>query len=1105
MALREATRRWSMRGAWATLLVASSLLVGLRVGRPVYYTDGAREIGGHVLANAGMLQWRTPEVVAELPGPVAGRLCELPDGRLLYGRLGEDGTADLVTWHPARPGVPPEPVYGVNTPHNELAPAIGPDGRVFFASDRHGGAGGYDLYVTPRLLAGAAEIAPLAACNTALDETDPAPHGNGVDLVFVRSDREQDDGNNGTLWRWRVGDALDPVMVFAAAARGSRPTQQPVERDPVFAPDGAALWFVQKERGQRLQLVRASLLNGAFDAPVAVGGDWGTGELRSPVPGADGRRLGLLAPKVGDGAGDLWYFAAAHEVYPWWPGQRWLEWILAGIAAISALLLLLLHLGRRWSSLDLVAQCLLLSLLLHFLLFLWLMGVEITGALLRGDDDAGGFEVNVIHAATAATASSASDVGADVRFTPQERVLTAQAPDSEPVRAEAGDQLAAPSGEWEGLVEARPLEATAALADASGDVHKRAGVDASAAVGAAALDSVQAKAAAPANARAGVAASAVEVVVPGSAMARPGASPALLAAAPALPEQAPAPVANGTGAPAPALQDAGEPAAAAETPRAGHDAPVAAPALAVQARELAPAAPAAASAARSTAGTAELRAASSLAKPSSGLVRNSRPLDSHVAPPANTPAPGPRAVAMPSPLRADTPAAAPAAKAPAPGPARPAPPSLTPLAAPSAAPVASSVARPVRAAEAGVVEAVRLTVAPPPSRLLRAPAAAPVLPAAMPMATASAYSNRFGPAKTKALEKFGGTDATERAVASGLRYLARIQNSDGSWGDRSDFDGKYGLVYVGKSALCVLAFLGAGHTPASNTEHSGVVKKAIAHLLALQEEDSGAFGPSSCYGHGIATYALAECYGLTKSTELLRPLEKALTWIVDHQGPRRDRRNRGGWGYFSPGMQPEDDYARVSVSAWMVMALESARLSGIELPEDVMPRAREYIELSFDQPNGWFRYNHKPSRVNSQWPTLPSSTPAGAFCLMLLGAGPGDEKVDAAVRYTVERRPEQYRRYEDDDFVLRGQGNVYFWYYGTLCCFLAGGERWAEWNSRLRTVLPGAQSSDGSFPPIDVYAQQAGDTRRDRAYTTAMCVLCLEVYYRYFTPLLLGR
>lgn len=143
--------------------------------------------------------------------------------------------------------------------------------------------------------------------------------------------------------------------------------------------------------------------------------------------------------------------------------------------------------------------------------------------------------------------------------------------------------------------------------------------------------------------------------------------------------------------------------------------------------------------------------------------------------------------------------------------------------------------------------------------------------------------------------------------------------------------------------------------------------------------------------------------------------------------------------------------------------------------------------------------------MQSAWPTLPASTPAAAFCLLLLGVGTDDAKIAAAVDYTVERRPQRYRRYRDDDFVLKGQGNVYFWYYATLCCFLHGGEAWQQWNERLSVVLPAAQQKDGSFPPIDAYAEEAGDDDDDRSYTTAMCVLCLEVYYRYFTPLLLGR
>ncbi|MBK8098485.1 MAG: terpene cyclase/mutase family protein [Planctomycetes bacterium] len=423
-----------------------------------------------------------------------------------------------------------------------------------------------------------------------------------------------------------------------------------------------------------------------------------------------------------------------------------------------------------------------------------------------------------------------------------------------------------------------------------------------------------------------------------------------------------------------------------------------------------------------------------------------------------------------------------------------------------AAPAAAAVSRPQRSPVAGLLADTTPRVAPPGSLLERAAsrplAAAPAT--AQPLAS-TPYSNRFGPAKAKALEQFGGSVATERAVANGLRYLASIQKADGSWGDQRTFHDKYGSVYVGKTALCLLAFLGAGHTPASATEYSDHVRRAVAHLVALQDPDSGAFGVSSAYGHGITTYALAECYGLTKDPALRRPVEEGLTWILQNQGPRRDRRNQGGWGYFSPGLQREDDYARMSVSSWMVMALESAKLSGIDVPTEALTAARRYVELAYDRDAGWFRYAHKPERLNSSWPTLPASTPAAAFMLMLLGTDKEDERVRTAAEYTAQRRPQEYRRYDDDDFVLRGQGNVYFWYYGSLCCFLAGGDVWERWNQRLSTILPAAQNDDGSFTPIDQYASYAGDTRKDRSYTTAMCVLSLEVYYRYFTPLLVGR
>ena len=89
--------------------------------------------------------------------------------------------------------------------------------------------------------------------------------------------------------------------------------------------------------------------------------------------------------------------------------------------------------------------------------------------------------------------------------------------------------------------------------------------------------------------------------------------------------------------------------------------------------------------------------------------------------------------------------------------------------------------------------------------------------------------------------------------------------------------------------------------------------------------------------------------------------------------------------------------------------------------------------------------------------------------------------------------------------MLPGQANSYCWNYGSIYCALKGGEAWRRWNARLRPVLTAAQANGGSFPPIAVYAGESGDNRRDRCYMLTICGLRLELYYRYFPPLLLGH
>jgi Tol biopolymer transport system component len=417
------------------------------------------------------------------------------------------------------------------------------------------------------------------------------------------------------------------------------------------------------------------------------------------------------------------------------------------------------------------------------------------------------------------------------------------------------------------------------------------------------------------------------------------------------------------------------------------------------------------------------------------------------------------------------------------------------------------IAGPVKSAPEMSADALDMEVGPSFSPLaameeIRAPE--PEIPLLAEELDHTPYRNRFGVQKDIAIREHGGSKETEAAVAAGLAYLATLQNEAGYWGSRSDRQQKYRDVMVGKTALSLLAFFGAGHTPESGTEYSDVTKRGVDYLLGLQDYKTGHFGDSSSYGHGISTYALAECYALTQDTRLKKPLEKAIKWVLQKQHKSMDPKLDGGWGYYfvdSDGYQ-SDRWPRISVTSWQVMALESARIGGLEVPDEAFERARRFLRGSVDPRFGWVRYSHNPSRLSSSYPTLPASTPAGLFAASLVGEDIMSDFYKDARQYTLERAPNGYGYRGDDAFVLRAEGNLYFWYYGSLAMFRAGGEAWEQWNEGMKTTLLDAQDEDGSWKPISIYARYAGDDWRDKSYTTAMCVLTLEVYYRYFTPLM---
>src|SRR5439155_2826903 len=94
---------------------------------------------------------------------------------------------------------------------------------------------------------------------------------------------------------------------------------------------------------------------------------------------------------------------------------------------------------------------------------------------------------------------------------------------------------------------------------------------------------------------------------------------------------------------------------------------------------------------------------------------------------------------------------------------------------------------------------------------------------------------------------------TKKAVDAALKFLAREQSSDGSWGTNTAITG-----------FVLLAFMSNGHVP-NQGDYGKVVANGVRNLLATAREDGYLVGTrgGNMYCHGMATLALTQVYGMT--------------------------------------------------------------------------------------------------------------------------------------------------------------------------------------------------------------------------------------------------
>ena len=343
--------------------------------------------------------------------------------------------------------------------------------------------------------------------------------------------------------------------------------------------------------------------------------------------------------------------------------------------------------------------------------------------------------------------------------------------------------------------------------------------------------------------------------------------------------------------------------------------------------------------------------------------------------------------------------------------------------------------------------------------------------------------------KNSLLKLFGGTKQSEDAVGRGLGWLAKHQQSDGRWELHRGYDhpGRENLrTDTGATALSLLCFLGAGYTH-QDGKYKEVVRKGLNWLKKIQKPDGDLHDwqelgrQTAFYAHGQGTIALCEAYGMTRDSALQEPARKALQFIFDSQN------EHGGWQY-QPGAVGD-----LSVTGWQVMAMQSARMAGLEVPDENLTRVQLFLDSVGSQ--GGRRYRYKAADPESLF--SPAMTAEGLLCRQYLGWKREHPALQDGVQWLLEEQ--NLPRWAE------GRRNVYYWYYATQVMHHMEGEAWDKWNTALRDQITSAQVKVGKLSGSWHPSKPQGDNHEygeagGRLYVTCLSILTLEVYYRH-TPL----
>lgn len=298
--------------------------------------------------------------------------------------------------------------------------------------------------------------------------------------------------------------------------------------------------------------------------------------------------------------------------------------------------------------------------------------------------------------------------------------------------------------------------------------------------------------------------------------------------------------------------------------------------------------------------------------------------------------------------------------------------------------------------------------------------------------------------------------ATEQVIDGALRYLATQQLPNGAWSNEHQ---------AAITAYALMAFITAGHLPGEGP-YSQNLENGLRFLLDCVRPDgyiAAPTGNNNMYGHGIATIVLGELYGQTNNEEIRPRLQRAIDCILASQN------KQGGWRY-----QPRPTDADMSVTVLQVVALRVAINAGLDVPQEAIDRAVEYVKSCQHEASGGFTYMPHQNAPGF------ARTAAAVYSLQVCGLY-DDPMVSQGVAYLRDNLNDR-------------QWFTYGHFYAAPVHYMIGGEAWEKWYQEIHSTLMEHVQRSGN---VCYWSHIAGRRDGGDVYATAAYAMILAMPYNY--------